>query len=235
MGTLADRLRQLGADLDRGWQASLARHCGVKPPSVADWLSGKTKTLEGENLLRAAEFFKVTPGWLATGKGPKSAVPGSAAMEPRPRYAVEDEDTTIPQYAAGGSMGGGLVLEEKQPGIIKSWRVDQEWLRLNVRHHTGIHNLCIVTGFGPSMRPKYNPGDPLLLDRGVTTVEIEGIFFFRVERQGYIKQLQRIPTESGLVIRAKSLNPDYDPFDITSKMDFEVFGKILTVWKSEQV
>ena len=39
----------------------------------------------------------------------------------------------------------------------------------------------------------------------------------------------------GVTIRAKSLNRDYDPFDITAKMDFAVFGKILTVWKSEQV
>lgn len=26
-----------------------------------------------------------------------------------------------------------------------------------------------------------------------------------------------------------------NPFDISAKMDFEVFGKVLTVWKSEQV
>ncbi len=47
--------------------------------------------------------------------------------------------------------------------------------------------------------------------------------------------LQRIPTEAGLIILAKSLNPTYDPFHITAKMDFEVFGKVLTVWKSEQL
>lgn len=145
------------------------------------------------------------------------------------------DELVIPQYAVGGAMGNGLILEEKQPGIIKSWNVDHEWLRLNVRHHTGVSNLCIVTGFGPSMQPKYNPGDPLLLDRGVNTVETEGIFFFRVGKHGYIKQLQRIPTEDGLIVRAKSLNPTYDPFDITAKMDFEVFGKVLTVWRSEQV
>lgn len=161
-----------------------------------------------------------------------------SAGERTPSYLAQQSagDLTIPQYEAGGAMSnGGLVLEEKQPGVIKSWRVDEEWLRLNVRHHTGVHNLCIVTGFGPSMKPKYNPGDPLLLDRGVTSVDTEGIYFFRVADHGFIKQLQRIPTEAGMVIRAKSLNPSYDPFDITSRMDFEVFGKVLTVWKSEQV
>lgn len=157
----------------------------------------------------------------------------SATQTPNP--PSETTDLVIPQYAAGGAMGNGLILEEKQPGLIKSWSVDREWLNLNVRHHTGVNNLCIVTGFGQSMQPKYNPGDPLLLDRGVTTVETDGIFFFRVGKHGFIKQLQRIPTEDGMIIRAKSLNKDYDPFDITARMDFEVFGKVLTVWRSEQV
>lgn len=154
---------------------------------------------------------------------------------PKSQMRAEGAALKIPQYEAGGAMGNGLILEDKQPGLIKSWHVDHEWLRLNVPIHTGVNNLCIVTGFGPSMRPKYNPGDPLLLDRGVVVVETEGIYFFRVGKHGFIKQLQRIPTEAGMVIRAKSLNKDYDPFDITEKMDFEVFGKVLTVWRSEQV
>ena len=38
-----------------------------------------------------------------------------------------------------------------------------------------------------------------------------------------------------MIIRAKSLNPTYDPFDITEKMKqhFEIFGKVLTVWRSD--
>jgi transcriptional regulator with XRE-family HTH domain len=48
----------------------LARACGVKPPSVADWLSGRTKRLEGANLLAAAKRLGVRPEWLSTGVGP---------------------------------------------------------------------------------------------------------------------------------------------------------------------
>ncbi|TPS33602.1 LexA family transcriptional regulator, partial [Acinetobacter baumannii] len=47
----------------------LARAVGVKPPSVSDWLSGKSKTMEGENLLRASKFLNVNPSWLASGTG----------------------------------------------------------------------------------------------------------------------------------------------------------------------
>lgn len=43
----------------------MARHCGVKPPSVSAWLSGDTKTIEGSNLLKAAEFLGVRPKWLS--------------------------------------------------------------------------------------------------------------------------------------------------------------------------
>lgn len=145
------------------------------------------------------------------------------------------EDVVIREYDTGGAMGNGLVLDG-MAGVIKSWRVDLEWVRQNVRQYSAIDNLCIVTGFGPSMRPMYNPGDPLLIDRGVTSFDREdAVYFFRVGDHGYIKTVQRIPKPGGgMIYRAKSKNPDYDPFDITEDMDFQVFGKVLTVWKSEQ-
>lgn len=69
MSTLQERLRQIMAGPPKVSQAALARACKVKPPSVHDWLSGKTKTIEGQNLLAAADFLRVSPTWLATGKG----------------------------------------------------------------------------------------------------------------------------------------------------------------------
>ena len=58
MNTLAERLRYAMEVLPpkkiKG--VELARAVGVKPPSVSDWLSGKSKTMEGENLLRASKF-----------------------------------------------------------------------------------------------------------------------------------------------------------------------------------
>lgn len=241
MTTLKQRFALLAKEKPEISQADLARATGAKPPSVNAWFSGETKTMKAGTAAKAAQLYGCNTLWLSDGIGEIWAQVTQATSIPpatnfgTPTATHSDPGLVIPQYAAGGAMGNGLMLEEKQPGIIKSWHVDQEWLRLNVRHHTGYKNLCIVTGFGPSMQPKYNPGDPLLLDRGVTTVETDGVYFFRVGKHGFIKQLQRIPTEDGLVLRAKSMNTDYDPFDITERMDFEVFGKVLTVWKSEQV
>lgn len=156
-----------------------------------------------------------------------SVIPGT------PESRVASTDVVIRQYNTGGSMGRGLLLQD-QPGIIKEWRVSDEWLRQNVHRVTAPKNLAIVTGFGPSMQPLFNPGDPLLVDTGITRADVDGVYFFRVGDEGFVKQLQRIPTASGLVLRAKSYNTLYDPFDITDGMDFEVFARVVKVWRGEE-
>lgn len=190
--------------------------------------------------LTIEQLSDVGTDWLSNISDSQKISQESAKYTPSPepsRRMISDstpDEVIIPQYNAVGSMGNGLILDG-MAGVIKSWHVDHEWLRLNVRRHTGVKNLCIVTGFGPSMRPMFNPGDPLLVDRGVTEINSDAVYFFRVGNHGYIKTIQRIPTVDGKVIyRAKSKNPDFDPFDIVEGMDFEVFGKVLTVWKSEQ-
>ena len=70
MTTLAQRLRLAMQGPPKVSQAALARACGIKPPSVSNWLDGRTKALEGANLLAAAKALGVTPEWLATGSGP---------------------------------------------------------------------------------------------------------------------------------------------------------------------
>jgi hypothetical protein len=56
---------------------------------VADWVSGKTKKLDGLNLTRAAQFFGVNPLWLGAGKGQKFPGPGNTVVtEPPAAFAV---------------------------------------------------------------------------------------------------------------------------------------------------
>ena len=136
----------------------------------------------------------------------------------------------IKQYDAGGRMGATGLLLQDQPGVIQSWEVSPDWLRKNVRHFSNARNLCIVTGFGDSMRPMFNPGDPILVDTGVTKVDADGVYFFRVGDEGFIKRIQRIP---GVGYVVKSSNPEYDPWTINDAMDFAVIGRVIKVWKSD--
>jgi transcriptional regulator with XRE-family HTH domain len=72
MSTLAERINQRMNDL-KLTQAELARQAKVKPPSVAQWRNGHTKTLSGDVLLRTATVLSCFPQWLATGVGPMQA------------------------------------------------------------------------------------------------------------------------------------------------------------------
>jgi phage repressor protein C with HTH and peptisase S24 domain len=126
-------------------------------------------------------------------------------------------------------MGDGLLLRD-QPGVIQSWGVSREWVEKNVRSHTGVQNLCIVTGFGDSMKGMFNSGDPLIIDRGVNSVEGDAVYFFRVENEGFIKRLQRVPGEG---LRVLSENKKYETWTIKAGMDFEVFGRVIKAWQGE--
>lgn len=75
MTALKDRLRLAMKEAGITKQVQLAKKIGVAPPSVNDWLSGKTQTMGGENLLKVSRLLNVNATWLATGKG--SPYPGS--------------------------------------------------------------------------------------------------------------------------------------------------------------
>lgn len=68
--TLAERLKLAMAGPPKVTNSALAKACGVKPPSVTDWCSGRTKTIEAAHLLKAAEFLGVRAKWLVEGIGP---------------------------------------------------------------------------------------------------------------------------------------------------------------------
>lgn len=202
---------------------SLAAKIGTTRQAIGQVLNEKSKTLGVVYHLAAAKALGIDPDWLATGEGSKSNGSYGIAVKTTP------DSVTIPQYNTGGKMGNGLVLRD-QAGIINGWNVNNEWLSKNVPHCTSPKNLAIVTGFGDSMRGIFNSGDPLIVDTGVTTCDYDGIYFFRVGNEGFIKRLQRIPSVG---IRVISENKSYEAWDIKGDMDFEVFAKVLRAWKGE--
>lgn len=255
MTTLKQRFAELEKEKPEITQAEIARVTKAKPPSVNAWFSGVTKTMKLHTATRAAGLYGVNPMWLAQGEGPKfppnerihtsyvaatlnptiqtrRTNDGSNVIEiGTTRIKNKSDEFVIPQFNAGGSMGNGLLLRD-QPGLICEWTVTQEWVNKNIKSHSGIGNLCIVTGFGDSMRGMYNSGDPLLVDAGVRQVEYDAVYFFRVGNEGFIKRLQRVPGE-GLV--ALSENKSYKDWVIKDGMDFEVMGRVLKVWQSEDL
>lgn len=203
----------------KGWnQSELASALGVSPQAVQKWENGGMPRTS-----RIAEIAK------ALGVSESYLLANDDAPTLPLRTNASDEWILIKQYDTGGKGGFGLSIEQ-HVGVIDSWRVDKHWLSTLGVSYTNQDNLCIVTGYGDSMPDLFNHGDPLLIDKGINSLEFDGIYYFRVGNDGFIKRLQRIP---GKGIRALSQNKEYEPWTITEDMDFAILGKVLRSWKGE--
>lgn len=213
------RRERLAALVDEvGSKAAIARRLGFADGSYVGQLISGNRPITEETI---EKIESVWPGWF------DAASP--SVLHALPPVNQRSTELTIKQFDTGGSMGRGVVLRD-QPGVIRSWQVTPEWIQKNVRGYSSTQNLCIVTGFGDSMRPMFNPGDPLLVDTGVRSIEFDAIYFFRVGEEGFLKRLQRIPGEGVVAI---SENKAYREWTIKDEMQFEVYGRVLKVWRGE--
>lgn len=83
--TLGERVKAALAGPPKLTQKALAEACGVSPVSINDWVHDRTQTIEGANLLNAAQFLQVNARWLAEGVGPMRPMPplsNSSSQEP---------------------------------------------------------------------------------------------------------------------------------------------------------
>lgn len=87
--TFSERLLLAAQGQPYGYQTALARACGIRPSSVNDWMSGKTKMVTADLLFPAARFLNVNPEWLATGRGAMhDGCDGSVKPPPAPSQPV---------------------------------------------------------------------------------------------------------------------------------------------------
>lgn len=173
MKTLAERVKFAmdSATPKKIKGVDLARCVGVKPPSVSDWLSGKSKTMEGENLLRAAKCLGVNPQWLATGSGEmrpsqtqgqdgqsQSQSQGKPWQTPIDELSIRHDglppsrETPVISWVAAGDFTE--VMSSDLSRVI-------EWIPYNSR--AGKYGFALIVD-GASMEPKFMPEDRIYVN-----------------------------------------------------------------------
>ena len=159
MKTLAERLKYAMEVLPpkkiKG--VDLARAVGVKPPSVSDWLSGKSKNMDGPNLIRAAQFLKVNSKWLATGIGKPN---DDEAKSNFSNVSISDLPfRKIP------------VLDFVQAGLFNSVGYDginpkgETYTTYQGARPEEVFSLSVE---GMSMAPEFLPGDSIVIDASLS-------------------------------------------------------------------
>lgn len=164
--TLAQRLK-MAMERKRISQAALARAVGIRQPSVADWLSGKTVSLRSKSVLKAAAALECDPGWLATGSGSPGWTDAqhSVAGEPPARWAVAQVLSLPPVYSPLITWGENMTKE-----LPRKFRVAAPDDSMAPRVRTGE-----LLEFDTSLQPR--AGD------GVLVRDDAGHHFFRIYRE----------------------------------------------------
>jgi hypothetical protein len=148
MTTLSTRLREALQGPPERSPSELARACAVKPPSVSAWLSGKTKQLEGANLLAAAAFLEVNPIWLATGAGkmhaPFHLVPSRGERISADK-SIEPEALTDHQRRLL-SLFDGLTKRQQDDVInmLETRVAENDALEVELQHRGGLHRVNVA-------------------------------------------------------------------------------------------
>lgn len=176
-------------------QVELARACGVSPPSVHGWLSGKAKYLRGENLLRASKALGVSQDWLATGKGQMEASSDQRAMDGVPGAipirALDDDDpefTQIPmvKLRLSAGMTGFQTDPDVKQGATLSLR--RQWVE-----RAGYHpaKLIAIPVKGESMEPTLYEGDIIIINTADTKPVDGYVYAVNYEGEAVVKRLAR--------------------------------------------
>ena len=237
----------------------LARASGIPQPVVRRIVRGEAKDPHIKTLQRFADFFNVNVDELRlstpivqvgtidssgditiTHEDGRQVRPSGVQMEAlrrsnarRTRIGNRNamKNVQIPLLANAGSMGDG---EELQDGdlIISELSLGREWVNshLNI---TRLQNLRFIHGKGDSMSPTFNDGDVLLVDTGVMTLDVDGVYVLIANRQLFIKRVSR-RLDGRLEI--SSDNPNVTTSEqLNGECDVEVCGRVIWAWNGRRL
>ncbi|MFD1246119.1 S24 family peptidase [Paralysiella testudinis] len=217
MNTLAERIRFRLKSLGKT-QAGLGKYCKVRPPSITKWLNGSTKTLRGQNLLRAAEFLECDPDWLAEGKGFWSKGDGNAFVSEHAKseYEIQAIDIKL--------LGDFIINTSDIDSSISHIEYTEEQYR-RVFGAKEPSNIQITNMKGDNLSGTLEPGDLAFVDISIQKYDGDGIYLFVFGNHLHLKRLQMVGNNL-LVI---SDNRQYKSWEITQKdrQNIFVIGKVL--------
>lgn len=216
---LGERIRSCRGTANRAW---FAERLGVHVNTVGKLERGETLP-DAFMAMKIAEVGQRSVQWLVTG-----TEPGGDAAEgvPHSLHAVASGTYVhVPHFDISASAGHGNLFNSIE-SVIAMRPFDQSFIRgeLGITHD----EIALISVVGSSMEPLLHSKDTVLVDlRAGQEMFTDGIHVIRLDQDLLIKQVQRLP---GRVFRIRSLNPDYEPFEIKgteeAERDFAIIGRV---------
>ncbi|TPD71478.1 helix-turn-helix transcriptional regulator [Stenotrophomonas maltophilia] len=195
----------------------LAKFAGIASTTLSNLELGLSKSSTA--LHKIAARLGVHTDWLETGKGSKAAEDRSVATfsetETHPGYVRFD------LFEGGAGMGVGMVNQD-YPEVVKTIEVAEWEVRRKLGYLPQPGRIQIITGRGPSMRPKLEDGDIVWIDTSCNYFDGDDYYLINIGGETQIKMLQK--RGDGLYV--VSVNTDFPAYR-PDLGDVSILGKAL--------
>lgn len=193
-----------------------------------DSKSGKPRVMSNDIAYFLEEKFDKPIGWMDN----PAYISNDDDYRAISRSDIVDADSIrIPVLSNKGSMGDGCELADGDI-VITSMSVQKEWLNEHIPNSKPA-NLSFIHGAGDSMSPTFYPGDVLLVDTGLTTADIDGVYAMVANGQLFIKRVTR-KMDGSLVVTSD--NPNVKTSEsLNGDTDVEIKGRIVWAWNGKRL
>lgn len=199
-------------------QEQLAKDINVTKGNISAWENGRHKPDEGD-------IVKMS---IAT----NYPVPSLVKSQMRQALSIAKESFTsghrVPVLETSASMGAGAIQNDAD--VISDWiaLTDQFIMSLKPSHKG---NLRFIHAYGDSMSPTFENGDIALVDTGIGSVTIDGVYVLEAHGRIYIKRVrQRLDG----AYEISSDNPSAKTVDVLNgDSEVTVLGRVLFAWNGK--
>ncbi|MDV9040993.1 S24 family peptidase [Stenotrophomonas sp. RAC2] len=207
-----------------GGQRAFGDAAGIKSPAqISQWVNGsknsatgKPRVMSGATARAIETSLGLSLGWLDTEHDSDQVkAPPVPSPETTPGYV------RFELFEGGAGMGAGLVNQDF-PEVVKTIELAEWEVRRKLGYLPRPGRIQLITGRGPSMRPKLEDGDIVWIDTSCDYFDGDDYYLINIGGETQIKMLQK--RGDGLyVVSVNSDFPAYrpDPGDVT------VLGKAL--------
>ncbi|MDL2200848.1 S24 family peptidase [Halopseudomonas aestusnigri] len=143
---------------------------------------------------------------------------------------LREGEMRITQYDLRAAMGSGQ-LPADYLDVLREITIHRSFFESAGVSYTSASQLAVVTGWGQSMEPTINHGDPIFIDCGVTDFVSDGVYLLTWDNLAYIKRVQKV---SKTELKIISDNRNHDPFVVNAE-DVIFHARAIMVWNGKKL
>lgn len=174
MSTLSDRIRWLMQNYHLS-QTELAEIAGVRQPSVANWLNGKTKNLKSGPAFSICQRLPVLQNWLVNGVGDPLPHENEAVISPKKEEQIDTAGVVIVKAYRIRCSAERNFFNCEHDDLLESRPYLESWIQ---QHHYKLDKLKVFKINGNSMSPFLCEGDSITVDTAQTDILNDKVYAF---------------------------------------------------------